>query len=420
MLNTLARRIGSTLASTWRSDVAISILILIVTVVPQPFFRSQKQPFPTGLGPSPTPLGLRPEHNVVAIWVLVFICLACIWLRHRFPMTTAITSLLAFTFACAGQMTLLATGITLAVTTYTLGNHQSRKVTCIWGVLATVAITSLSFSAGRGNSLDPTIFQFAAVIAISAALGDSSRSRRQHLRSVTERAERAERTREAEAHRAVAEERLRIAQDLHDVVAHKISVISLNAGVASSAITSNPAKTSEALATIRKASRSVLGDIGELMQYLRRQDLTDSSVDARLRPLPTLREIPDLINSMRKSGLSVTYRVDDSDNPDLPFTTELRSATQTVVYRVIQEGLTNALKYGNGSATIDIRHEKDTVQIKITNEVKSASESTSPSTGWGLRGLQERTQAVGGTLNTQHTNTKFTLIAKLPLSHDSI
>ncbi|MSS83710.1 sensor histidine kinase [Actinomycetaceae bacterium WB03_NA08] len=354
------------------------------------------------------------------MWLLVVICLLCVWLRHRFPLTTAMAALLAFTFACAAQMTLLATGITVAVTTYILGNQRSRKVTYIWGILATTAITALSFSAGKGSSLDPTIFQFAAVVAISAALGDSSRSRRQHLRSVTERAERAERTREAEAHRAVAEERLRIAHDLHDVVAHKISVISLNAGVASSAIDSNPTKAPEALATIRKASRSVLGDIGELMQYLRRQDSTDPGAGARLRPLPGMGEISDLIDSMRKSGLSVNYHVDASETPDMPFTSELRSATQTVAYRVIQEGLTNAPKYGTGTANIDMTRKKDSVEITIINEVTAASTTKSPSTGWGLRGLQERTQAVGGTMTTRHTSTQFIFVAELPVSHDSI
>lgn len=417
---TLARRIGLAVSTTWRSDAAISALILVVTVVPQPFFRSKKMPFPAGPGPYPAPLGLLPEHKVTVMWLLVVICLICVWLRHRFPLPTAIAALLAFTFACAAQMTLLATGITVAVTAYTLGNQRSRRVTYMWGIFATTAIAALSFSAGKGSSFDPTIFQFAAVVAISSALGDSSRSRRQHLRSVTERAERAERTREAEAHRAVAEERLRIAQDLHDVVAHKISVISLNAGVASSAITNSPEKASEALATIRKASRSVLGDIGELMQYLRRQDITDSGVDARLRPLPGMSEITDLIDSMRKSGLTVNYYVDASENPEMPFASELRSATQTVAYRVIQEGLTNALKYGSGTANVDLTRKKDSVEITISNEVTAGSSPKSPSTGWGLRGLQERTQAVGGTMTTRHTSTQFILVAELPLSHDSI
>lgn len=413
------RRFWDSIRASWVLDVAISVVIIVATAIRQPFFRPKNIPFALGSQPPHQPPEMPFEQRTLLMWVLLAVCVMCIFLRRRLPLTSAILSLGVFIVFSATQMTLLGVGIGLAVVTYTVGSSRNRRDTFIWGGLATLVVTVLSFAAGRGDSLDPTIFQFAAVVAISAALGDSARANRQHLKTLTERAERAEQTREAEANRAVAEERLRIAQDLHDIVAHKISLISLNAGVASGAIASNPDKAKNSLSQIRKESRSVLADIGGLMHYLRAKDDSFGADPSRLYPLPTLAEIPELIASMSKAGLDITYGSKIAEADEAQHGSTIRSAIQAVSYRVVQEGLTNALKYGNGQANVRIDAVDGFVVINVSNGLARDPAARLASTGWGLRGLKERAQAVGGTLTTETSLARFTLTARLPLMHDS-
>ncbi|MBM3716528.1 MAG: sensor histidine kinase, partial [Actinobacteria bacterium] len=235
-----------------------------------------------------------------------------------------------------------------------------------------------------------------------------ARSRRAYVEAVEERARRAEQTREAEARRRVTEERLRIARDLHDAVAHRISVISLNAGVASSSLETRPERAREALATIRTTSRDVLGEIGAMLSVLRAPE------DAAPQEQPGLARVAEVVESVRVAGWEVAVRDEvgpDADAAGIPM------GTGIVAYRVVQEGLTNAMKHGTTRrAHLLIRRDGEALEIVVTNPLDRLPVSDPPPTsGFGLIGLRERVEAVRGELEAGLAPGGFRLAARLPL-----
>ena len=326
-------------------------------------------------------------------------------------------SLVVYVLTVSFGFPALAPGIGAVVAVFAVANNLPRLQALSFGAAGAAAVAIISLLVNEHMVLEPQVFQIAAGIAIATALGDSARSRREYTQAAMERAERAEQTREAEARRRVAEERLRIAQDLHDTVAHRISVISLNAGVASSLLETRPDKAKESLATIRSASRDVLGDIGVLLRYLRTDDSSgQSGQDGASAYLvqPGLDDIDALVASMTDAGLMVEKIIDGE-------VTQVDETTGRVAYRIAQEGLTNAHKHGSGgTAQLKIVVDSDntqTLNIEVKNPATGAerNQPDAPQGHLGLRGLKERVGAVGGKISTSHAAGKFILQAELPL-----
>lgn len=330
--------------------------------------------------------------------------------RHRLPLTTFVVTVLLYVVTVIAQIPTLGAGIAAIIAAFAMASSSPRKVAFIAGGVATAAVVVLSITGAEFGSFDPRIFQIGAGIAVSCALGDSSRSRHEYLVAITERALRAEQTREADARRRIAVERLRIAQDLHDTVAHQISVISLNAGVASNALDRDPDKAREALGTIRSASRGVLGDIGELLQYLRAGD----NEDASRQPQPGLGELDALVERMKSVGLNVRVSVSGE-------LSRVVGATDQVAFRILQEGLTNAHKHGApGEVRVGLSVAPERLSISVMNPVTSqdVAHNGAFGGGFGLAGLQERAAAIGGSVWTDTTSDLFRLYAQLPLAPD--
>lgn len=265
----------------WVTEVGIVLVIVLPAIPP---------PGPRGFGGSA--IGL-----VAALLPTTFL-----WLRHRFPMSVLAAALALYCVAASTQRFSPASAVALAIAMYALAvvSPRKRTVLAVLGVIL-VAVPVTMAAAGNGP-FELQSVQVAAAVGLGAALGDSTRSRRAHIEEITARAINAEATRESETARRVSEERLRIARDLHDVVAHQISVISLNAGLASSSLKSDPDRASEALSSIRTAVRQVLGDIGDLLSVLR------SDEDLPRAPQPGLDRIPDLCDDFARSGLKVAVR----------------------------------------------------------------------------------------------------------------
>jgi signal transduction histidine kinase len=306
----------------------------------------------------------------------------------------------------------VAPGIILAVAiaTFSLADRSTRRVTIIAASITAAAVFVLSVLGTVLSAADPRIGQFVLAVALAAAAGDATRSRREYIVAITERAERAEQTREAEAKRRVSEERLRIARDLHDTVAHQIAVISLNAGVASSSLES-PERAQEALSTIRSASRTVLGEIGDLLALLRTED-----PDAPpMTPPPGLGRLDELVEQFARSGLAVRLRVEGDPR-------RVAGATDLVAYNVIQEGLTNALKHGGDRrAHVLVEVTDDHVAVVVTNPTLSPAPEAavgSATVGHGLVGLRERVASVRGVVETGIAAGGYRLAATLPLAKE--
>lgn len=328
-------------------------------------------------------------------------------LRRRWPIPALAGLVGLYALAAFTGVLSLGNGVAIGFGVYNVANSMPRRQGVVPVAFTAVAVAGLSVYAARDTGFDPRIFQFAVSVALAAALGDAARSRREYIQAITERAVRAEQTREAEAQRRVVEERLRIARDLHDTVAHQIAVISLNAGVASATLETRPEKARAALTLIREAARTVLGETADLLNVLRAGE--DGASDPAAPP-PDLADVDDLANDFMAAGMRVTVR----KQGDLE---SVSKSVGLVTYRVLQEALTNAHKHGSGArAHVSLHADEDALHLSVFNPATGEQRSVSASTGHGLIGVQERVTAARGTVETRPVAGGFELIATLPLT----
>jgi len=263
---------------------------------------------------------------------------------------------------------------------YTLAEIGDRRRSLL------VASAVLVFAAGLFHTLDrpakflgPENIALVALGGLAVAAGEASRNRRAYLTEVTQRAHDAERDREADARRRLAEERLRIARDLHDSVGHHLALINVQAGVAAHVRPDDPAR--EILTQIRQGSRAALDELRDTVGLLRDP--------APRSPTAGLAELDDLLTSVRASGLEIEVTRD--------LTHPVGWAAGVAAYRVIQESLTNICKHApTRSATVNLRSSPDGLTLVVTNDGPPAVLEPG---GHGITGMRERVEALGGTLH---------------------
>jgi signal transduction histidine kinase len=227
--------------------------------------------------------------------------------------------------------------------------------------------------------------------------GDRTRLRRERIAALEERAHRAEREAERERRLAAAEERARIARDLHDSAGHAINVILVQAGAARLLQQQDPERAREALETVEEVARETIHEIDRLVGALR----VEGSVE--VEPPPGLAALEGLVERHRAAGLDVRV---ETRGPRR----SLAPGADQAAYRIIQEALTNAARHGRGGAEIDIAFGESDVEITVTNPAAAdASED-----GHGLVGMRERAALLGGILETDTSNGRFRLHARLP------
>ena len=351
------------------------------------------QPDPRAPGPA--------APRTPGLVTLVVASLALTW-RRRFPLpvwgVTVAASATGVVLLSGAPPSMLVTMIAL----YTVATLCSPRTAILCAVVtAAVLATTYHVVTGEAWSGDAT-YTVAAVSAMSVAIGIAVRGRRAVLEAAEERALRAEQTREEEAQRRVTEERLRIARELHDVVAHHISVINVQSGVARHLIRTDPDAADVALGHVRDASAVVLTEMSTILGLLRTSDEGPETA-----PAPGLADADALVESVRRSGLTVSWRGTGSPR-------DLSPSVDLTAYRLVQEALTNAGKHGLGSAEVSVDYRDDLVLIDVTNPVAPATVEGSP--GHGLVGMRERVAAVGGTLVVGPLDDgRFGVHAELPL-----
>ncbi|MFF3823828.1 sensor histidine kinase [Streptomyces griseus] len=345
-----------------------------------------------GTGHGPT-FGTRtPGPLSVVLMVLAAVALV---LRRRRPMAvlaaTGTLSATEYILMDPPAPVVMSTVIAL----YTVASRTDRPTTWRVGLLTMGALTAASMVFGSTPWYSQENLGVFAWTGMAGAAGDAVRSRRAFVDAIRERAERAERTREEEARRRVAEERLRIARDLHDVVAHHIALVNVQAGVAAHVMDRRPDQAKEALAHVRDASRSALNELRVTVGLLRQQ----GDPEAPTEPAPGLAVLGELVDTFRNAGLPV--EVAGSDHGE-----RLPAAVDLAAYRVIQEALTNVRKHAGAGA----RAEVSVVRVGATAEVtvldngrgcaaRPAGADDDPESGrHGLVGMRERVTALGGAL----------------------
>ncbi|MCQ4209381.1 sensor histidine kinase [Streptomyces longispororuber] len=221
-------------------------------------------------------------------------------------------------------------------------------------------------------------------------LGLYARIQRQYVDSVIERAERAERTREEEARRRVAEERLRVARDLHDLLAHSITLVGVQTAVAAHVLNATPdrldrAAVAKALDDIADTCRSARGELRATLEVLR------SMPDETRGPLPDLDGLPELVSAARTAGAEVVADLDTADVPP---------AVGAAAYRIVQEALTNAVRHGGSGLTVrvTVRAAPAGLSVSVVDDGRGAASQPSEAPGFGLIGMRERARSVLGVL----------------------
>jgi signal transduction histidine kinase len=269
-----------------------------------------------------------------------------------------------------------------------------------------VAELGLLLSFGQ-ITVNPDLASFASASVFVVAIwitGIYSNTRRRYLESLEERAERAEHERDQQARLAAAAERARIARELHDVVAHNVSVIIVQADGAGYAIDTDPEQARKAMQAVSATGRRALAEMRRMVGVLR----TDGAPE-EYAPQPSLSQLDDLVAQVCSSGLPVDLRVTGVPQ-------ELPEGEQLTVYRIVQEALTNTLKHGGpGSrATVEMEYGVRELLLRVTDDGRGAA-APGREGGHGLVGMRERVAMFGGTVEaTPLTGGGFRVTARLP------
>ena len=351
-------------------------------------------------------VGMRRVPLAVAL-IFVVALSAPVALRRRYPVG-------AFAAVVAvGGLEVLAlprpfgSDFAVVIMLYTVAAYRPRRVSvvalavCLAGSLVAISVWL---------HVVASLWAFAGVAAVFAGpallawlLGDSMQWRRSYYRGLEERAARLERERDAQAQIAVAAERARIARELHDVVAHNVSVMVVQADGAAFALEASPERARQALTAISRTGRQALAEMRDLLGVLRTADGTG----AELAPQPGVEQLAGLLEQTRAAGVPVSFAIEGVPRP-LP-----RGAALTA-YRIVQESLTNARKHGGPAVTagVTLRFCEDQLVIKVTDDGRreaarreegaaggsSGGSAKGDGQGHGLIGMRQRVDVYGGTV----------------------
>ncbi len=269
------------------------------------------------------------------------------------------------------------------------------------GFLATyLGATAWASGDVRGLELSHTVL----AVAVAWFAGERARLRRAEHADLHERTNRAERESERERRLAVAEERARIARDLHDAAGHAVNVIAVRAGAARLRHHIEPDRSRDALEAIEELARRTAAEIDHIVGSLRDKD-TDP-----VTPAPTppgMASLDQLITAHRDAGLDVTMRAQGD------FATVAGTAIDRAGFRILQEALTNAARHGAGSVMVELRWDDDGLDLNVTNPLPATMAARSGG-GHGLVGMRERATLLGGTIDTGPIGAEFVLHAHIP------
>jgi signal transduction histidine kinase len=286
-----------------------------------------------------------------------------------------------------------AGGVGAIIALYTIAAHCDRRRSIIALCLTGVALLVI-FLTARWDVTVPSIGGNVVIFLTAWVLGDNLQNRRHYLASVEERAARLERDQQDLARRAREDERSRIARELHDVVAHNVSVMVVQAGAARRVLDRNPEQATESLEAIEATGRLALDELRRLLGVLRPDD---AASDAR-SPQPSISHVDALVRQMRDAGLDVTLEI-EGDPRSLPPALDLSA------YRIVQEALTNTLKHAGPTpkACVHVRYADDAVDVEVTDDGRGLAQElemgTAANGGHGLVGMRERVALFGGTLH---------------------
>lgn len=291
--------------------------------------------------------------------------------------------------------------VAMGVLLTTLRGGQARWL----GPLAGAAAYASEALVSAETYLAPSAFAALGVTVAAAATGSSIREHFRFLDALRARARDAVRTRELEGAARLAAERVRIARDLHDLVGHQVAVVNMHISMAEVALPEGSAESRRLLAEARTGVRSILQESQRILDVLRRGG---DEADHANAPVPSIARIGDLIATYRAIGLEVESTIDH-----VPASTD--EGVSATVYRVLQEALTNAHRHGAGGARVALALRDQELLLRVENVIGPRDRSGDEGSGYGLIGLRERIESVGGVLEVAQDEERFSIEAKIRL-----
>ena len=324
----------------------------------------------------------------LAAYLLVLAHTLPIAVRRRWPLGVLAVGLATGAGVAALGLNLVVLTFALLIYVYTVAARCPRRVS-VAALATTEALLALVWLArpraiGDGGSM----VLDGLIMAAAWWLGDGTRRRQEAVVTAQHRAAELERAREELARRAVTEERLRIARELHDVVAHSMSIIAVQSGVGVHVLDSRPEEARKALVAVEATSRQALVEMRRLLGVLRQEAETRGS----LAPAPGLAEVEALAAEVARAGVRVEVRIEGTPS-------ELPAGLDLSAYRIVQEALTNVVRHaGPATARVAVRHSPGQVAVEVVDDGRGAVPGDQGHGGHGIAGMRERAALYGGTL----------------------
>ena len=331
-------------------------------------------------------------------------------LRQRAPevaLAITVVGLAVYTFAgFAGGPIYLAPLIPL----YTIATRGDRRRTIAVVFVTLGVFLVIGLVSDRREQHIVYMLAFGGWVGGAVFLGTTQHNRRAYLAQLEQRARDLEDSREEEARRRVVEERLRIARDLHDVIAHGIAAIHMQSSVALHVIERQPQQAVPALTAVKQLSKQTLNELRSTLEVMRADDGHDGAPAPRA-PTPGLARLDSLVGVSRQAGLPVELHVEGSPVP-------LPTATDVAAYRIVQESLTNVMRHAGPSAhaTVNVVHRPGCIEIEVVDDGLGAASALGSPSGHGILGMTERAATVGGSVSARpNPGGGFRVSAQLPV-----
>jgi signal transduction histidine kinase len=338
-----------------------------------------------------------------ALLGVMLLTVAPLALRNLAPSLVLIVVVLGTVVSSAGDSALVVQVLACALASYTVGEHAYDRLRSALVILGVAALATVITLMSGSDPVKALVIPF--VVLVSAwLLGDVVRTRRIEALRREADARRAQHDLELELRAAAAEERRRVARELHDIVAHTVSVMVVQAVAARKVVEKSPQRADGALAAVEATGREAMAELRQFVGAL------GDDESAGVAPQPGLAELAALVERVRQAGLAARMEV-AGDRLPLP------AAVDVAAYRIVQEALTNALRYADGARTIvHLSYEPSQLRIEVSDDGPSTSATSGQGAGRGLVGMTERAKLIGGRLEAgPRPGGGFTVRAWLPV-----
>ncbi|MGH3245638.1 MAG: sensor histidine kinase [Trebonia sp.] len=328
------------------------------------------------------------SHRVAAAALVVLVVMTAPLLVRRIWPIPVFGWILVIQIAAVSWNRPLVAGPALLIALYTVARLQSRRDALACAVVLELTVVTALLLLADGGWWYDAIF-LSGLIAAALGLGLYTGTRHAYLGELRDRADRLERERDQQAALAVAAERARIAREMHDIVAHHLTVMITLSEAAIAASATSPERANDVMRGVADTGRRALADTRRLLGVLRQRPGKEPA--GTLQPVPDLTQLDSLIEQVRSAGLDTTLEI-HGQAPDVP------AGVQLTVYRLVQEALTNSLKHGGAGAraSVRLRYLPGELLVDIDDDGAGAAAPVAASVGGGLLGMRERVHAYGG------------------------